>query len=343
MIFSNKNFIDPNQVGLDNYYITYCKLHISKSRDFLETVFKDYFDLLFKNDKNPQIKKIINKCFKNGIKLDLPILKIKGKSKDDNWLFNFEQNKIIENVDVYDFLISNEYVSIKDKSKLDILLFQSLMADLILLRYKKHEVFYSKYLEEKAQRANDLSIQYNPINEIENIIHRGYVFKTQISRFLMLSYLFNKDIFYGLNIHTKLTCYQEFQKLSVIGKKTLAAILIKNKNEEAIFNLLKYGLKLNWDIVTNEGKKNLIAFEMLYSLKWVKTIIEHKFLDIRLTNLDGENILHLIGSGALEDISIENSLRRKINELNKLERENLFFQNKCRRANSTNEISDFSG
>lgn len=320
-------------VGFNNYYLQYIRLYAwgnsELAQQLLDKIIKDipYID-------NPETFKkakfLFNLCLSKGAKLNLPTLKVKGRriKKDiENWIYDFDKKEIIEDVKIYDFLISNQKISSDDKCKMDSILLQSMMADLILLNYNKNLNYFSKYVEQKYNSSHALNAQYSALTEVEYILHRGHVFNNQISRFLALSSIFGyREIFDNLSTKFKLICYQEFEKLSVIGKKALTSLLVKNKNEEAIFNLLNYGLKLNWDITVEDGKKNLVAFEMLHSLQWVKAIVEHNSLDIRQTNSRGENILHLIGVCALEDSSIEYSLRRKINEYSHEQKNNLFFQ-----------------
>ena len=275
------------------------------------------------------IRKLFRLCIVYGTKLNLPILKLNTNIKvgnKNNWIDNFEKKEIIENLDIYNLYLNSDVVSTKDKSKLESILCQSFMADLILFNYKSNQNYLSPNLEKKAKKAMLLNSQYSPIVEVENIIFRGHVFSNQMSIFLMLSSVFNyREIFDNLNYKAKLRCYEEFKNLNIVAKKALVSMLIKSRNEDAIFNLLRYGLQLNWEISLEDGVKNLVAFELLYSMPWVKAIIENVNLDLRLTNGNGENILHLLGN-AIQETTIEDSLRRKINKLSHAERENLFFQ-----------------
>jgi hypothetical protein len=326
--------INPTQkVGLINYYLLCAKLVMFKNKQEIQEVMDQTLvklSLLKLEGDRVRLTNIFNLCVNLGAKLNLPILKLKPKKSGfgvEKWIYDFEQKEILENPQIYDFLINNVDISSVDKCKLDSIFMQSLMADLILINYKKNISYLSSYLEQKFKIANQLNSQYCAMSELENILHRGNVFKNQISRFLALTSIFSyREIFDNLSVKFKSQCYQEFSKMSVLGKKALTAILIKNKNEEAIFNLLNYGLKLNWDIAIEDGRKNIVAFEMLYSLQWVKAILDHPNLDIRLTNSRGENILHLLGASALEDSSIEESLSRKIVALSEQQKSNLFFQ-----------------
>ncbi len=295
----------------------------------MEQVLIDIPLLRLEKDKK-RLTNVFNLCINFGAKLNLPTLKLKPKKSEngsEKWIYDFEQKEILENPQIYDFLINNVDISDNEKCKLDSIFLQSMMADLILINYKKNISYLSSYLEKKFQHANELNSQYCAMSELENVLYRGNVFKNQISRFLALTSIFSyREIFDNLSVKFKAQCYQEFSKMSILGKKALTAILIRNKNEEAIFNLLNYGLKLNWDIAIEDGRKNIVAFEMLYSLQWVKAVLDHPVLDIRLTNSRGENILHLLGASALEDSSIEESLTRKIVDLSEQQKSNLFFQ-----------------
>lgn len=318
---------------MGNYYIRYFNLYLSSSDLFAQKILDENLGLLSNVANNSEKQKIANICnlaLKKGARLNLPILKVRPKTVNgnkENWIYDFENNQVIESVEVYDFLINSPNVSQEDKCKLDSILIQSMMADLVLLNYNNKSNYLSKYLDQKMKKSIKSRWIYSAMEELENILCRGHVFNNQVSSFLTLSSIFSyREIFDNLGTQFKVNCFQEFSKLNIIGKKALTSMLIKSRNEEAIFNLLSYGLKLNWDIPTEDGKKNLVVFEMLYSLQWVKAFIENQNLDIRLTNSRGENILHLIGSSALSDSSIEESLRRRIVELNPEERSNIFFQ-----------------
>lgn len=335
MKFIQSQQLSPRK-GAGSYYIHYVNLCIS-DKNFAQKILDENLKALPLINNEREKKKNISLCnlaLNKGAQLKLPTLKVRPKTVNgnkENWIYDFENKEIIENVEIYDFLIKNPRVSDDDKCKMDSILIQSMMADLVLLNYKNNTShnsmhYLAKYLGQKLQSSINTGWGFSALEELERILYRGHVFRNPISSFLTLSSVFGyREIFDNLGMQFKLMCFHEFSKLSIIGKKALTSILIKSKNEEAIFNLLGYGLKLNWDIKTEDGKNNLVAFEMLYSLQWVKAFIDSSHLDIRLTNSRGENILHLIGT-ALSDQGIEDSLRRRLNELNQQEREYLFFQ-----------------
>jgi hypothetical protein len=322
-------------LGTGNYFLNYFNLFFSSSSSFARRVLKKNlkaFPLARSEKEKERIASLCNLSIKKLGGLNLPKLKVDPRklNKKGDWLYNFENKDAIENVDAYDFLIKNPSIDAKQKGILDSILIQSMMTDLILSSYytnKKQTTYSSGYLNQKLQKASKEGWCYSPLDELESILNRGHVFNSQLSRFLTLSSIFGyRELFENLDNKFKIICFQEFSKLNIIAKKALTAILLNAKNEEAIFNLLSYGLKLDWEIKTKEGYKNLVIFEMLHSLQWVKVFLENRNLDIRLTNCRGENILHLIGANALAQPSIEEALRRKVNQLNTQEKENFFFQ-----------------
>lgn len=335
-----KNMINQSlkiypSLGSGHYFLNYFNLFFSSSKTFARRILSKNLKAfpLAKNDKEKErIASLCNLSIKKLGGLNLPKLKVDPRklNKKGEWVYSFDNKEAIESVDAYDFLIKNPAINRKDKGILDSILIQSMMADLILASYysnKKQTSYSSGYLNQKFQKSIKEGWSYSPLEELENILHRGHVFNSQLSRFLTLSSIFGyRELFENLGMKFKVICFQEFAKLNIIAKKALTAILLNAKNEEAIFNLLGYGLKLDWEIQTKDGVKNIVIFEMLHSLQWVKLFLENRNLDIRLTNCRGENILHLIGANALSQPSIEEALRRRLSELDSQEKENFFFQ-----------------
>lgn len=280
---------------------------------------------------------IFSLCIKKGASLKLPLLKVKTSRrqahiKEGLWFEQLNKKEVFNNVKTYNFILQNEQVNVKDKALLESILLQSLMSDLILLNYnKKSNGYFSQYLSQRSAKCSSLGAQYNPLYEVELMIDRGYIFHNQISTFLSLSSICGyREIFDCISNKSRLLCYQAFDKLNIVGKKALTALLVKNRNDDALFNLIRHGIKLDWEISVEADQKNILGFELLYDQKWIKAIIDHPHMDIRITNVNGENILHLVGGTALEDETICQSLRRKINQLSHLQKTQLFFQiNEC--------------
>jgi hypothetical protein len=320
-----------------HYFLNYFNLFFSSSQSFARRLLNKNlkaFPLAKNNKEKERIASLCNLSIKKLGGLSLPNLKVDPRklNKQGQWVYSFDNKEAIENVEAYDFLIKNPTISNKEKGVLDSILIQSMMTDLILSSYysnsnKKPIGYSSGYLEQKFRRSMKEGWSYSPLEELESILHRGHVFNTQLSRFLTLSSIFGyRELFENLGMKFKAICFQEFSKLNIIAKKALTAILLNAKNDEAIFNLLSYGLKLDWEIQTKDGYKNLVIFEMLQSLQWVKVFLENRNLDIRITNCRGENILHLLGANALSQPLIEEALRRRVNELDAQEKQNFFFQ-----------------
>ncbi len=276
------------------------------------------FDSILVSEENVDLY-LLDELLFLGAKINLPPIKFNiNKNFIDETV---KKNQIIENNDIFNFLINNDLVDEKDKAHLDCYLLISLINDFIFLSYNKNHQFTSKYIPyEKRNNPN-----YDIFIEIKNIIYRGHVFKKQNTRFLTLNVLLAYiEIFDHIPAQIKIKCYKEFKNLSPVAKKAITSILIKSKNEEALFNLLNYDLSLTQEVIVND-KKNLMLFEMLYFNNWVEFILRNKNIDIRITNREGENILWYFPSNLLSEESPENLLRLRINELNQLEK-SCFFQ-----------------
>ncbi len=254
-----------------------------------------------------------------GAKINLPPIKFNINKNFVNDII--KQNQIIENNNIFNFLINNELINERERARLDCFLLISLINDFIYLTYNKNHQFTSKFIP--AEKRNNPN--YDIFIEIKNIIYRGNIFKVDSTRFVTLNVLLSYlEIFDNIPAQIKIKCYKEFKNLSPIAKKSLASILIKAKNEEALFNLLNYDLSLTQEVVLNE-KKNLMLFEMLAFNNWVEFILRNKNIDIRITNKDGENILWNLPSNLLLEEKIENLLRVRINDLSQSEK-SYFFQ-----------------
>ncbi len=276
------------------------------------------FDSILVSEENVDLY-VLDELLFLGAKINLPPIKFNiNKNFIDETI---KKNQIIENNKIFNFLISNDLVEDKYKAQLDCYLLISLINDFIFLTYNKNHQFASKYIpNEKRNNPN-----YDIFIEIKNIIYRGNVFKKDNTRFLTLNVLLAYlEIFDHIPAQIKIKCYKEYKRLSPIAKKAITSILIKSRNEEALFNLLNYGLSLTQEVIVND-KKNLMLFEMLSFNNWVEFILRNKNIDIRITNKEGENILWYFPSNLLLEENPENLLRLRINELSQLEK-NYFFQ-----------------
>lgn len=270
----------------------------------------------------------VNNFITNKTKFYFPEFKINIQKNFENNLEFIKCCDYYYNCVVYDLLIRNPKIKKEYKSKLDIYLILSVLHDVIVGTYEsgkehlyEHE-YESSYLRNKKKFFNDI----DTFLEFEKIIERKNVFYNQKSRFLILNIIFSyKEIYFNLNHKLKLICYKEFSKLNLISKKIIASILMKNKNDEAILNLINYGLNLQWDISIDKDKSN-ICFELFSSLDWVRSIYNNNLLNIKFTNKKGENLLFYLNGNMLYENDIEEIIRRKINSLNVQERNYLFFQ-----------------
>ncbi len=277
------------------------------------------FDSLLLSEENIDFY-LLDELLFLGAKINLPRIKF---NINKNFIEDKIKNeKIIENNQLFNYLINNQLLDDTEKANLDCYLLMSLINDFIFLSYNKTHQITSKYVPlEKRSNPN-----YDIFIEIKNIIYRGNVFKKQNTNFVTLNVLLSYlEIFDNLPAQIKIKCYKEFKEMSPIAKKALTSILIKSKNEEALFNLLNYDLSLTQEVVVND-KKNLMLFEMLSFNNWVEFILRNKNIDIRITNKDGENILWNFPSNLLLEENIENLLRIRINELNACEKSYFFHQ-----------------
>ncbi len=310
----------------NKYSFSWIKYYLLNKKDSIQKNFNCFFENL--NEESEKNLKIIDDLLKKGAIINCPQFKINIK---DNFIKNenfINKSSYFSNFKIYEALIANETLNKKYKSELDVYLMLSMLHDLISSNYyhncssSKEYEYDSIYLKDKKNKLNHI----DPLFEFEKLIERKHVFFNQKSRFLTLNIIFSyREIFESLSSKLKLMCYREFSKLNIISKKTITSILIKNKNEEAIFNLINYGLRLDWEIYQANEKTN-IGFELFKSNDWIKTIYQTNLLDIRFTNTNGENLLFYINGSALEDKEVELIIRRKIHELNDCEKNFLFFQ-----------------
>lgn len=319
----------PNYLKSKKYNkhsFNWIKFYLLNKREKVQKNFNDFFENL--NDDSENSLKKIELFLNNGAVVHCPQYKINIR---DNFIKNenfINTSSYFSNFKIYDTLISSDFLSKKHKSDLDVYLMLSILHDLIITHYYNHSnptkeyELESLYLKSKKNKISHI----DPLFEFEKIIERKNVFLNQKCRFLTLNIIFSyAEIFDNIGSKLKLLCYREFSRLNIISKKIITGILIKNRNEEAIFNLIGYGLKLDWEVYSGNEKTN-IGFELFKSNDWVKTIYQTNLLNIRFTNTNGENLLFHINSCTLEDKEVELIIRRKINELNSFERYLLFFQ-----------------
>lgn len=185
------------------------------------------------------------------------------------------------------------------------------LLDYLGLKTSIHQLYEQEYILGKQSKIESLH------KNIINIVDRGYIFFKQNHIYHSLRYLFSLDYVDNILSHRALlSCYEQFSRLNMIGRKTLSAQLISRKKETVIFNLLSHGLNLNWSIKNKEGQENILALEVLYSMPMIKMILSSENFNLCITNHKGENILHLLGDLPLSDREILYLLNKKINTLN---------------------------
>lgn len=298
---------------------------LNKKQEDIQLKFnKTLNDIFISSDvsKTNNLIKKVDKYLSIGAVLYVPTAKL---NIDKNFSASTQQvlgHDLTTNINLYESLINSDYIDEKTKSKLDTVLLLSFLNDLIMLNYIKEYEPTSLYLKKKKL----MNENFCAFSELNKIIDRGYIFKTNMARFLGLYItLCHNEIYDNLSSKLKFICYNEYSKLSIVGKRAIAAILVSSKNEEAVFNLINYGLKLNWNICLS-GNDNLLAFEMLSLNKWAIAIIESPHFDILETSKKKENILHNLSASVLEDAKFESSLRRKILSLNQKDKQTFLHQ-----------------
>jgi hypothetical protein len=164
-------------------------------------------------------------------------------------------------------------------------------------------------------------------NMLGDIIARGNIFKNKELAYLSLEILFGiLDLNQLINNRNLLICYEQFKNLSIRNKRVLTASLINYKREDCIFNLVSYGLNLNWSIQMESGKETIVGLEVLYSMPLIKMLFASEVFNMCVSNIAGENILHLLGSLPLMDKTIKQLLDNRISKLTIIERNYLFNQ-----------------
>ena len=214
-------------------------------------------------------------------------------------------------------MLESNHLSLKDKMYLDYL----------FLRKVINEIQMQKYVMNFKGNLLVSHISSNLALEIERILDRSYVFMNQNTTYHALKNIFSLDnVEEIINNRIIYNCYEKFNELGVVAKKSLTSQLILRKKETVIFNLLSHGLNINWSIKNHEGKENIVAFEVLYSLPMIRMILSSENFNLCITNTRGDNLLHLMGSMPLLDSEIKASLDKKINLLNRYQKHYLFNQ-----------------
>lgn len=162
--------------------------------------------------------------------------------------------------------------------------------------------------------------------KIQNILGRDWIFTNKAMSYHILKEVFaSEELMDELSNHTIFKCYQEFENLDESLKKSLTADLLLKKREIVIFNLLAHGLNLNW-MIKLKDKENVVALEVLSSIPMIKMVLSSRNFNIRISNAQGENILHLLGTLPLMDDEIRQLLNTRLEELSESERHHLFYQ-----------------
>lgn len=238
--------------------------------------------------------------------------------KENESLLNpFEKSCIHSFETLYASLPQNKYVLYKflDSSQVD-------ETEKALLSYMMLEqCLLNTYYTPNEERGYDKNLA-----TIEEILERGDVFQTDSSAYHALSNLFYMEIEEQLSNRVLMRCYEHFSLLKTRTKKMITRFLIKKNKEITLFNLLSYGLNLNWTIKKENGEENIVALEMLGSIPMIKMILSSGSFNICTTNKEGHNILHLLGTLPLMDNDVRRTLLNKIKNLDKQHQTYLFYQ-----------------
>jgi hypothetical protein len=210
---------------------------------------------------------------------------------------------------LYQFILSHQKISAKQKG---------------ILEYLKLRENIGTYYTEKytvGQRPNhNYERLISALHNVEKIITNGFVFYNQTFTYNTLRQIFSLEEFAeNMKNMVVLKCYEKYATLKVVAKKTLASHLISKKKELVLFNLLSYGLDLNWKL---QQKQSIVGLDMLSSLPLIKAVLRSDNFVLCNTDSSGNNILHSIGGMALKD----NELREKLDErLGSLSQQDLNF------------------
>lgn len=232
---------------------------------------------------------------------------------------NKAQNKLVDLIhgwldkELYTFII-NSNLNEEDKNLLEY----------ITLKQKVHTIYIENY--SGNIRKSGYEIISRQISVIESVIQRGYVFFNQSTTYNALSLLLNlPDFTELLNNQSILKCYEKFSHLGVIAKKSLTYRLINKNKETIIFNLLNYGIELNWTILT-EDEKSILGLKLVCHEDFLEYVINDITFNIKVSNLKGENILHTLQNIFLNNDNIKKKLKDRINMLSDIERDFLLYQ-----------------
>jgi hypothetical protein len=295
--------------------------------------------ILFLNSKDyltfEDTKKLLTYFLKCGDTLFSPILStfiFSGyKKKRKNYILGKElkSNTKVDLIEGYIstelllFIMSLEIVADNDKELIDFIMLKRIP---LLIRDEQilNVISYPYHIKmKKGVRV----ISSETTNMLGDIIARGNIFKNKELAYLSLEILFGiLDLNQLINNRNLLICYEQFKNLSIRNKRVLTASLINYKREDCIFNLVSYGLNLNWSIQMESGKETIVGLEVLYSMPLIKMLFASEVFNMCVSNIAGENILHLLGSLPLMDKTIKQLLDNRISKLTIIERNYLFNQ-----------------
>lgn len=240
------------------------------------------------------------------------ILKENKLSFDNNLII---QKRLLDNLynwmnkDLYTYLMQSK---LPESNKM--------LLDFVHLKNKVHSVYLENF-SGNVRRLGEESL-YKHVSEIEEIIKRQYIFKTQSAIYNSLSLLFNLPEFTDkLSHHLIFKCYDSFSNLKTSARKFLSSNLVNRNKEIVLLNLLanKNKINLNWRI-RKEESCNILGLELIVNIDFVEHILANEKFKLNMVNSEGNNILHLIDSFALEQDNIRQKLKNKIEKLDDLHR-----------------------
>lgn len=210
----------------------------------------------------------------------------------DYYDFIFPKNR-----EVVTYLLSNPYLSDKEKRAITYVCLSDLINYSYIFRHKINE--------------NNVSL----IDYIEFLLDTPYIWKDRSDSYLLLKKIFSSDLDEMINYKSLIICYNAFANLHPIDQKEIAYSLIKRNKETTLFNLLSYGIDLNWEINKEGCEKSKLGLEMFSNLSMIKMALSSNKFDITNCDSEGRSILYLLGGMAIENKDVKDLIIKRVQEL----------------------------
>lgn len=226
----------------------------------------------------------------------------------ENNTFNYYNSIFPKNRDVVTYLLGNENLTDKEKRTISYICLSDLINYSYICNYKMNDY-------------NQGVIEY-----IESLLDTPYIWKDKYDSFCLLRKIFSSDLDEIINYKSLIICYNVFASLHYLQQKSIIYSIVKRNKETTLFNLLPYGVDLNWEIEKEFGEKTVLGLEMLSSIPMIKMLLGSNKFDITKSNFEGQNILFLLGNSAVENEDIKDLLIKKIQDLDEITKHNFLYK-----------------